>query len=127
MLTLLALAAPATAAYERETNLTQVRERLLSWRMKAELDHKKMIFLEVGYPSLDGGAKHPWDYTAKTKPDLKEQAMAYRAFTNAWTGRPELLGVFFYEWWGKGGPDDRKYTPRGKPALQIVREFFREP
>lgn len=104
-----------------------VRERLLSWRARAGLASKSLIFLEVGYPSLDGGARHPWDYTAKAKTDVEEQAMAYRAFVNAWTGRSELLGVFFYEWWGEGGLDDGKYTPRGKPALRIVREYFQAP
>ena len=94
---------------------------------EAELDDKPLVFLEVGYPSLDGGAKYPWDYTAKTRADLEEQAMAYRAFSRCWRGRPELLGVFFYEWWGEGGLGDKKYTPRNKPAMDIIRGFFREP
>lgn len=101
-----------------------IRQRLLDWRADRGLTDKPFLFLEIGYPSLDGGAVKPWDYTQESPPDLEEQRMAYQAFADAWRGRPELLGVFFYEWWGRGGPQDRGYTPRGKPALEVLRAFF---
>ena len=33
-------------------------------------------------------------------------------------------GFFLYEWWGVGGPQDRGYTPRGKPAADLIRRRF---
>ena len=102
----------------------KVRDRILAWRKKRKLTRRPLLFTELGYPSLDGCAKQPWDYTLKTPIDLREQRQCYQAFAHAWRGRPELVGVFAYEWWGKGGPKDRGYTPRGKPALEVLRRFY---
>ncbi len=101
-----------------------VRERLLDWRQEAGLSGRPLLFLEVGYTSQDGCASRPWDYTGERALDLAEQAACYRAFAAAWRGCPVLEGVFFYEWWGEGGPQDRGYTPRGKPALEELRRYF---
>jgi Glycoside Hydrolase Family 113 len=103
----------------------QVRQRLNRWRQRRELDHIQLLFLEVGYTSQDGCARHPWDYTLDRAPvDLEEQRMCYQAFAEAWADAPELAGVFFYEWWGLGGSQDTGYTPRGKPALRVLRRYF---
>ena len=102
----------------------RVRAQLLTWRTTAGLERKPLLFTELGYPSIDGCASKPWDYTAKTPPDLLEQAACYEAFVRCWDGRPELGGVFFYEWWGEGGPQDGHYTPRGKPALSVLKGWF---
>jgi hypothetical protein len=111
---------------ELDASWVKVRTRLNAWRANAGLEKKKILFTELGYPSIDGGARHPWDYTRKADPDHVEQEMAYRAFGRAWEGRDELLGVFFYEWWGLGGAGDRGYTPREKPAADVIRIFFSE-
>ena len=34
-------------------------------------------------------------------------------------------GVYFWNWYGWGGPTSRGYTPRNKPALDELRAFFR--
>lgn len=103
----------------------KVRSEILAWRTSAGLEEVPLLFTEVGYPSIDGCAAKPWDYTAKQAPiDLPEQAACYEAFVRCWDGRAELGGVFFYEWWGEGGPGDRRYTPRGKPALEVIRTWF---
>jgi len=36
-----------------------------------------------------------------------------------------LEGVYFYLWWGAGGPEDKDYTPRGKGAEAVIRDWFR--
>lgn len=79
---------------------------------------------EVGYPSLDGGAVRPWDYTRGTAVDLEEQRAAYAAAAAALAEEPSVHGVFFWIWFGPGGPFDRYYTPRGKPAQQVMESFF---
>ncbi len=79
---------------------------------------------EVGYTSTDGAATTPWDYTTRAGLDLEEQRRCYAAFRAAWDGVAGLDAVFFWSWQGAGGPRDRGYTPRGKPAEQLVRAWF---
>ncbi|MCB2156818.1 hypothetical protein KQI84_18220 [bacterium] len=99
------------------------RDWILAWRLRTTPD-KPLILTEVGYPSLDGGAVYPWNYTLESEVDLEEQRRAYEAFINAWDGRPELDGVFFYEWLDFKGGSQRGYSPRGKPAEVHLRTWY---
>jgi len=85
---------------------------------------RPFIFTEVGYYSQTGTAWHPWDYTRQSVIDLEEQLLCYRAFVEVWRDIPELAGVFFWHWWGEGGPEDGSYNPRGKPAEDVIRDWF---
>lgn len=82
---------------------------------------------EVGYASRDGAAARPWDYGGDGALDLEEQRRCFAALIAAWDGAPELGGIFVWNWWGEGGPRDRDYTPRGKPAEAILRRWFSAP
>ncbi len=100
------------------------RDRLLEWHAEA-VPHMPLVISEVGYASQDGIAMHPWDYTKREPVDLEEQRRCYAAFIRAWDGRPQLRGVYFYEWGGDGGgPEDTSYTPRGKPAEALIRAWY---
>lgn len=99
----------------------KVRLLLLDW---LEAIDRPLIFTEVGYPSLDGAARAPWDYTGDRDVDLAEQAECLAAFSETWVDEPRLAGVFFWNWWGPGGPTDRWYTLKGKPALDVVRRWI---
>ncbi len=81
---------------------------------------------EVGYPSVDGGAVTPWDYTRRGPVDVEEQRRGFAALAQAWAGR-DLAGLFVWEWSGAGGPADRGYTPRGKPAACELAAWFSAP
>src|SRR5690606_25140876 len=48
------------------------RAHILEWRQRTAPD-LPIIFTEVGYPSMDGAAVYPWDYTLKNPPDVDEQ------------------------------------------------------
>lgn len=117
--------------------LTKTKEPKLEELLKAWEPAKKrieeayqeyetpMIFTEIGYPSVDGANKDPWNYFATTPLDLDEQTLCYQAFVQTWDPPPSYLhGVYIYNWWGPGGPEDRDYTPRGKPAEQILRRWY---
>jgi hypothetical protein len=78
---------------------------------------------EVGYPSVDGGAVRPWDYTRRGALDVEEQRRGFAALARAWAGQP-LAGLFVWEWSGAGGPRDPGYTPRGKPAACELAAWF---
>jgi hypothetical protein len=100
---------------------TQIRIVVLDWLSQIS---KPLIFTELGYPSCDGGAVFPWDYTQKTQIDLEEQRRAFEAFRRVWGREPKLHGVYFWNWWG---PDDGMngwYTIPGKPALTEVKQYF---
>jgi hypothetical protein len=96
------------------------RDALLAFATKAGLP---LILTEVGYPSVDGGAGRPWDYTATGKVDVEEQRRAYRALADAWGGSA-LAGVFAWEWSADGGERDRGYSPRGKPAACELASWY---
>lgn len=81
-------------------------------------------FSELGYTSQEGINMYPWNYTIPDVLDVEEQKDCYTAFTKVWEHDEDLYGVFFYEWFGKGGEGDFGYTPRGKPALEVVKEWF---
>lgn len=99
-----------TSYFELSQSLQPEYEELLkSWQrrkkeiLKFQKEHpQKIIFTEVGYPSLDGSAKYPWNYYASAKPDPEEQALCYRAFIQAWSDTPELAGVYWWIWFGEG-------------------------
>jgi hypothetical protein len=99
----------------------RIRSRLTAWSRKTG---RKFLFTEIGYPSMDGGAVHPWDYTLNAPPDPEEQRRAFRAFVRAWRGASELAGVFVWDWYGAGGPRDTHYTVRGKPAAKVLKRWF---
>ncbi|MGY4707465.1 glycoside hydrolase family 113 [Candidatus Bipolaricaulota sp. J31] len=89
---------------------------------------KPVIFTEIGYRSLDGALREPWNWTSTGTPDPEEQARGYRAFFEAVWGKPPwFAGVFFWYWEvdpAAGGPMDTGYTPQNKPAEGILREYF---
>jgi len=85
---------------------------------------RPIVLFELGYPSADGGAVHPWDYTSGSVVDLEEQRRAYHAAVEAIADAPEIEGALFWTWFGPGGPHDRWYTPRGKPAEAELRRLM---
>ena len=108
-----------------------VEDLVAAWRpIKADVDAwraklgKRLLITEVGYPSRPGGAVNPWDYDAVGEPDMEEQSRCYRAFVQVWGGEQALEGVYFYIWWGDGGSRDIGYTPRGKPAENVLRQWY---
>lgn len=99
-----------------------IAERLA--HLRSEID-KPLIVLEVGYRSVRGAARKPWDYSSGALVDVEEQRQAYSAFVNATRDAPWLHGALFWTWLGPGGAHDRWYTPRNKPALHEAERLFR--
>jgi hypothetical protein len=113
--------------------LGAVDELVRAWRdLRAELERiarktgRPLLFTELGYRSQRGAAAAPWDEGAAGAVDLEEQRRCYEAFRRVWQdAAPEVLGgVYFWNWYGWGGPTSRGYTPRGKPAADELRRFF---
>lgn len=104
----------------------EIQKNLLAFQAK---QGKPLVFLEVGWCSLANAASTPWDYTIPTEPiDLDLQRRLYEGFFLSWWGNPQLGGFMIWEWPpDKSGPSDRGYTPAGKPAEQVLRQWFAQP
>jgi hypothetical protein len=89
---------------------------------------KPFVFSELGYRSRSGSTAAPWDEVKGGVPDVDEQARAFQAFRQAWTvgGPSRLAGLYLWNWYGYGGPATTGYTPRGKPAVDVVRQILDE-
>jgi hypothetical protein len=99
-----------------------IRNKILKWQSTMG---RPLVFTELGYPSLDGAASSPWDYTTGKPLDLEEQRRCFQAFADAWADEPRLRGVFFWNWWGPGKGTDTWYTIKAKPAEAVMRAWFR--
>jgi hypothetical protein len=104
-----------------------IRKDILAWQRRIG---KPILMTEVGWCSQEGAAMAPWNYyqNQKATPEgLEEQRRLYEAFIQAWGNVPELLGATWWEWDASpGGPDDFGYSPKGKPAEQVLRRWFAE-
>lgn len=95
----------------------------------AGLSGLPVLLTEVGIPSVDGALSAPWDHARVAPPDHAEQALGFAGLREVLVPErgplpPGLRGLFLYDWWGPGGPGDRVYTARGKPAEPIWREIL---
>lgn len=100
------------------------KDSILKWE---QIKNVPFLFSELGYTSQDGTNMQPWDYTIEDVLDLEEQKDCYTAFTEVWEEEKALYGVFFYEWCGEPSKDIYRYTPRGKPALEVAKKWFDTP
>ncbi|MFQ5805263.1 MAG: hypothetical protein ACE5I3_02295 [Phycisphaerae bacterium] len=104
-----------------------VYKEIMDWRHEVG---KPLLLTEVGWCSQEGAAMSPWNYYQNMKATpagLEEQRRLYEAFLQVWDGSPGLLGMIWWEWTpAPGGPGDFDYTPRNKPAEQVLRRWFAE-
>jgi len=105
-----------------------IKKRVLRWQ---RTQGKPIIFTEVGWPSMVGCAKEPWNYVTGQKPDLRTQDLCFQAFFRTWRGEPVVAGALIWEWRNApgqhGGPLDTSYVPINKPAMQTIQEYFKSP
>ena len=88
---------------------------------------RPLFFSELGYPALASAAARPWDDRTDAAVDLELQQDLYESFCEAMGGAGAGLikGFYAWNWFGFGGPTDRGYTPRGKPAASSLRACLR--
>ena len=92
------------------------------WLARVELLHKQtghpIVLTEIGYRSVDGAGMHPYEFGNDPALDLGEQADLYWAAMHATGGVSWIRGLWWWNWTanGAGGPQNKDYTPSGKPA-----------
>lgn len=111
---------------EIQKNWRDIQANVLAFQREVG---KPLIFTEVGWCSQANAASEPWDYTLDHIPiDLELQRKLWEGFFRSWHGQKGFGGFFIWEWApGDGGPKDRGYTPEGKPAEQVIRQWFAKP
>ena len=85
---------------------------------------RPFIFSEAGYRSSTIAPSEPWAHFDMPTPDLSTQWRCYKALQLAWADAPAFNGLYIWNWFGPGGPDDAGFTPSGKPALEVLRGWF---
>ena len=106
-------------------HLRELTDRL---RTLSQRFGKPLVFTEVGFPATSTAAIEPWRET-NAPLDLELQRHCYETVFRAFAGEPWFSGMYWWKWptHGRGGPFDPSYNPIGKPALEVVREWYRQP
>lgn len=107
--------------------------RIEDWRIRSGLTSKPFIITGLGYYSGTSTAYYPGAWVPKAPVDLALQKECYLATFQTVYLQPWVKGLFWF-WWANpsnpnwlGGPHDNGYTPRGKPAEIMMRNYFGQP
>ena len=102
--------------------LLELADRL---RSLSKRHAKPVLFTEVGFPSVSTAAIEPWHET-NAPLDLELQRRCYETIFQAFAHEPWFSGMYWWKWptHGRGGSFDPSYNPIGKPALDVVSEWY---
>ncbi|MDD4888719.1 MAG: hypothetical protein PHU85_02220 [Phycisphaerae bacterium] len=105
----------------------EYKKKLIAWQKTIG---KPVIFTEAGWASQKGAAMNPWDYyAAPDKPSMVEQENLYKGFLQVWEKEDMVGGLIFWEWTlvddDYDATKDGGYSPRGKPAEKVLRDYFK--
>ncbi|MEA2055181.1 MAG: DUF5050 domain-containing protein [Candidatus Thermoplasmatota archaeon] len=118
-----------------EKNNPSIEELIEAWkRWEKEIEevhnttNKNITFTEIGYRSINGCNKDPWNWWRVDILDLQEQADCYEAALHAFYGKEWFSGIYWWMWYPNltGGTNDKGYTPYGKPAEEILKNYYLE-
>jgi hypothetical protein len=90
--------------------------------------HRPVLLSEVGYAPFEGAPVRPWE-EHRGSPDLETQRACYEAVVRALSPCDWVAGALWWKWFSSdriGGPADASFTPRGKPAQQVMVRAFAE-
>lgn len=116
-----------------DKNTPDISELLHAWvphklKMKALSDSLgiPLLLTEFGYRSVNGAAGKQWELSEMPL-NLEVQRRAYIALFESLWGESWIRGGFVWKWQfneGAGGREDRRYTPQGKPAMDLLRKIY---
>lgn len=88
---------------------------------------KPVIFTEIGYCNTVDAAVEPWVWPNERKnSELSEevQALCYQAFFETAWKKDWLAGVYFWKWYPQPKDRDPDFTPQGKKAEKLMKQYF---
>jgi hypothetical protein len=125
---------PLSAAKNPSENELRAAWRPIAERLRrlSERYGRRIVFTEVGYRSQEGALAEPWRWDAPGSENLGVQKTAFAALFDSIWAQPWLEGVFVWKWNPRlpaqgplPGRARRDFTPQGKPALDVIRDFYR--
>lgn len=96
------------------------------YRTIAEQAGKPFVFTEIGYRSVDGAARQPFETVLPGAADPQEQADLYQAFFQVWSEQGAWFkGGFIWHWSPLAtAPTAIDYQTEGKIAQDVIRDWF---
>lgn len=93
---------------------------------------RPVLLTEVGIQSVQGALSAPWDFSRGTMPgavqDDAVQELYYRVVFEAFGRSSWCSGIFWWNWESVASSfAATNYTPRNKPAADIVRSWYSSP
>jgi hypothetical protein len=87
---------------------------------------RDLLLSEIGYRSVNGAARAPYDFARDATFDEVEQADLYWAALEATHEQPWIAGLNWWNWLasGGGGQGDLDFTPRNKAAEPLLRRAW---
>lgn len=88
---------------------------------------RPVLITEIGYRSVDGANIQPWLWGTEGALDFQEQADCYTAALEALWNQSWCAGLYWWDWratLAQGGLADDDYTPLGKPAGAVLRNWY---
>ncbi len=123
---------PEPSLEELKTRVQEIAEQLFE---VAAFARKPLLLTECGYRSVRGSTVKPWVWP-KDDPDSVAdaalQARVYRAVLEVFSSQPleRFSGLFWWNWLTLPDPNPglsaKIFTPQGKPAEKVIREFWTE-
>jgi len=113
-------------------NMEELLNAWKKWKPGIEQIHnstgKEIVFTEIGYRSIDGCNRDPWNWQRHGKIDLQEQADCYEAAFKTFWDEQWFKGFYWWMWEPDpniGGINDDNYTPYKKPAENVLRSYYK--
>lgn len=115
-------------AHDREATIEEYLQNFELWLFQIDNFQssvsKDIIITEVGFRSVRGCAVSPYEWQSEGIMDEESQADAYRTVLATLQRKPWLGGIFFWQWDPILSEDSLGYTPYGKKAEDVLREFW---
>lgn len=112
-------------------SMTELLNAWENWKPGIEEIHDvtgmPVVFTEIGYRSIDGCNRDPWNWQRTGKVDLQEQADCYEAAFKTFYHEKWFRGFYWWMWEPDpdiGGPTDDGYTPYKKLAEDILKAYY---
>lgn len=89
--------------------------------------NKPIVFTELGYRSIQGAYRDPWDWSKDAAYSETDQANAYAALFDYWNNYPWMKGVQLWRWAIYPAPansGDKDYVPQNKQAVQVMAQYW---
>ena len=89
---------------------------------------KPILFTEYGYRSMNHNTKEPWQFSiGEGIPNNQAQVNAFQAFFDTFENEPWFAGGFIWKWTCiQKSRHIQDYSPEDKPALETIKEFFKD-